>query len=165
LNPELSKEWHPTKNGKLTPSDIVAVSSKKVWWKCAKGHEYLATPTSRKRGDGCRDCAKIRIKDGFTFDSLTEAYYYLSEFKDKGIKFDYHVNIGLGRCNCDFYVPYIGTYIEVTAFTKNWRHWKSYYKNIIKKKNHITKVLKAKFQFVQLQLTPKQIQYVRENSL
>jgi len=28
-NPELAKEWHPTKNGKLTPSAVTAGSGKK----------------------------------------------------------------------------------------------------------------------------------------
>ena len=31
-HPNLAKEWHPTKNGRLTPSDVVAGSAKKVWW-------------------------------------------------------------------------------------------------------------------------------------
>ncbi len=32
VNPELAKEWHPTKNGKLTPADVYVNSTKKVWW-------------------------------------------------------------------------------------------------------------------------------------
>ena len=32
LYPELVKEWHPTKNGALTPFDVAAKSNKKVWW-------------------------------------------------------------------------------------------------------------------------------------
>lgn len=30
--PELAKEWHPTKNGDLTPFDVTCKSGKKVWW-------------------------------------------------------------------------------------------------------------------------------------
>ena len=30
LNPKLSKEWHPTKNGSLTPNDVTINSGKKV---------------------------------------------------------------------------------------------------------------------------------------
>ena len=38
--PELSKEWHPTKNGDLTPNDITAGKFKPVWWLCPKcGYE------------------------------------------------------------------------------------------------------------------------------
>ena len=32
LKPELAKEWHPTKNGKLKPSEVSISSEKKVWW-------------------------------------------------------------------------------------------------------------------------------------
>ena len=32
LYPEIAKEWHPTKNGSLTPRDVTASSKKKVWW-------------------------------------------------------------------------------------------------------------------------------------
>lgn len=32
VNPQLASEWHPTKNGDLTPSDVMPFSNKKVWW-------------------------------------------------------------------------------------------------------------------------------------
>ncbi|WP_422851061.1 zinc-ribbon domain-containing protein [Bacillus thuringiensis] len=31
LNPGIVKQWHPTKNGTLTPYDVVVGSYKKVW--------------------------------------------------------------------------------------------------------------------------------------
>ena len=31
-HPDLAKEWHPTKNGKLTPKDVTTSYSEKVWW-------------------------------------------------------------------------------------------------------------------------------------
>ncbi|MED4634714.1 zinc-ribbon domain-containing protein [Peribacillus frigoritolerans] len=34
--PELAKEWHPTKNGKLTSEDVTDGSKKVVWWLCKK---------------------------------------------------------------------------------------------------------------------------------
>lgn len=30
--PDLAKEWHPTKNGNLKPTDVFYGSTKKVWW-------------------------------------------------------------------------------------------------------------------------------------
>ncbi|MHC4133205.1 MAG: zinc-ribbon domain-containing protein [Planctomycetota bacterium] len=39
INPNLSKEWHPTKNGSLDPKDFTPNSNKKVWWICKKKHE------------------------------------------------------------------------------------------------------------------------------
>ena len=31
-NPELAKEWHPTKNGTLTPNEVWKSEKRKVWW-------------------------------------------------------------------------------------------------------------------------------------
>jgi hypothetical protein len=59
LYPNLAKEWHPTKNGDLNPSDVTPGSHQKVWWKCLKKpkHEWPATVNNRARGSGCPYCA------------------------------------------------------------------------------------------------------------
>ncbi len=55
--PEVSEEWHPTKNGDRTAEDITVSSNEKVWWQCKKGHEWEAVVYSRtKNGNGCRQC-------------------------------------------------------------------------------------------------------------
>lgn len=58
VNPKLAAEWHPTKNGELTPQAVTSGSNKKVWWLCAKGHEWQAQINARNRGNGCPFCAK-----------------------------------------------------------------------------------------------------------
>ena len=57
-HPELASEWHPTKNGDLTPESVIAGSTRKVWWKCPRGddHEWQAVIYSRKNGNGCSVC-------------------------------------------------------------------------------------------------------------
>jgi len=60
-NPALSLEWHPSKNKCLTPYTVFAGSSKKVWWQCAKGHEWRAGINSRNSGVGCPHCAQGSI--------------------------------------------------------------------------------------------------------
>ena len=55
--PELSKEWHTTKNKSLTPKDISYSSGKKVWWLCPNGHSYEATLNHRTSGNGCPFCS------------------------------------------------------------------------------------------------------------
>jgi len=60
LNPDLAKEWHPTKNGSLTPKDVTIGSNKKVWWICDKGHKWLATTYGRNRGSGCPKCRSLK---------------------------------------------------------------------------------------------------------
>jgi superfamily II DNA or RNA helicase len=62
VRPDLVKEWHPTKNGELTPWDVTAGSGKKVWWKCAVAddHEWEAEVVSRTQGCGCPSCANLK---------------------------------------------------------------------------------------------------------
>ncbi|MBU2527636.1 MAG: zinc-ribbon domain-containing protein [Bacteroidetes bacterium] len=56
LNPHLVPEWHPTKNGDLTPYMVTRASRKKVWWLCPEGHEWKARVSTRARGHGCHTC-------------------------------------------------------------------------------------------------------------
>ncbi|MBP3630740.1 MAG: zinc-ribbon domain-containing protein, partial [Clostridia bacterium] len=56
-NPTLAKEWNYEKNGNLKPEHFMPNSNKKVWWKCAKGHEWQATINSRTAGRGCPYCS------------------------------------------------------------------------------------------------------------
>lgn len=56
-NPQLAEEWNYTKNGSLKPTFFSPNSSKKVWWKCTKGHEWQASIDSRNRGNGCPYCS------------------------------------------------------------------------------------------------------------
>ena len=58
LNPKLAKEWHPTRNGELTPRDVLPGSATKVWWQCEHGHEWQAKIGNRSNGTGCPQCAK-----------------------------------------------------------------------------------------------------------
>jgi hypothetical protein len=56
--PEIAKEWHPTKNGDLKPSDIVFGTSKKAWFKCREGHEWEAIVVNRTASKrGCPYCS------------------------------------------------------------------------------------------------------------
>ena len=59
LNPELAKEWHPTKNKQLTTKDVTVNSNRKVWWKCPVGddHEWEQTISNRNgNNSGCPVC-------------------------------------------------------------------------------------------------------------
>ena len=57
----LVKEWSPTRNGDLKPSDVTSGSGKKVWWICKKGHEWEAAVYSRTSGRGCPYCSGQRV--------------------------------------------------------------------------------------------------------
>lgn len=61
--PDLAKEWHPTKNGDTTPSDVVAGGNIKYWWICPKGtdHEWMASIYARIKGTGCPVCEGLKV--------------------------------------------------------------------------------------------------------
>ena len=57
INPNLAQQWHPVKNGYLTPSDVTSKSDKKVWWLGECGHEWHAKVSNRANGNECPICA------------------------------------------------------------------------------------------------------------
>lgn len=63
-HPALSAQWHPTKNGDLTPNMVKAGTGKKVWWIDEKGHEWQALVSARTAGNGCPVCANRVVLKG-----------------------------------------------------------------------------------------------------
>jgi hypothetical protein len=61
LYPELAKEWHPDKNGNLSPHEVALKSNKRVWWICGKGHEWQAIISNRsgKNKTDFRYCIRV----------------------------------------------------------------------------------------------------------
>lgn len=64
LDPQLAKEWHPTKNGELKPCDVMCGSEMNVWWLGTCGHEWKAVIYSRKAGQGCPVCRGLKVEKG-----------------------------------------------------------------------------------------------------
>ncbi len=56
FRPDLAREWHPTKNGDLTPEHVTPHSKQKLWWRCSAGHEWAAVVGNREKWSGCPDC-------------------------------------------------------------------------------------------------------------
>lgn len=64
--PELAKQWHPTRNGGLTPREVTPHSNRKVWWVCPLGHDYQAVVATRtSHHSGCPYCAGRKALPGF----------------------------------------------------------------------------------------------------
>jgi hypothetical protein len=61
INPTLAGQWHPTKNGSLTPNDIIPGSNRKAWWVCEKHHEWEASINDRNIGGGCPYCSNRKV--------------------------------------------------------------------------------------------------------
>ncbi|MCQ2070537.1 MAG: hypothetical protein MJZ68_05365 [archaeon] len=63
--PDIAKEWHPTKNGSLLPSQITAHSPERVYWQCAQGHEWESSIDNRTNsGCNCPICSFELIVPG-----------------------------------------------------------------------------------------------------
>ena len=104
-SPELAKQWHPTKNGKLMPTDVLPSSSKKVWWLCEKGHEWQATINNRQKRN-CPECSKERQ---VSFPEKAIFYYVSKIFKDT-IE-NYRPEFLKGK-EIDIYIPQLKLGIE-----------------------------------------------------
>ncbi len=171
--PEVSKEWHPTKNNGLSPSDFTFCSGKRAWWKCQNGHEWTAIINTR-RFYGCPTCNQILLKDGTRCGSMVEAYVYL-KMKGLGVNMEHNGKYGgqnkngtASRKRFDFYLPSVSTYVEVTSFSKKMSiysagMWFRYLRNIVEKKHYVERVLGKNFRFIQKTLRPFQIEMVRRN--
>ena len=66
-SPDLVQQWHPTRNGAITPDDVGPGTHIKVWWLCSKGHEWEAAIYSRVAGSGCPYCGQRRVGYGNDF--------------------------------------------------------------------------------------------------
>ncbi|WP_082119847.1 zinc-ribbon domain-containing protein [Saccharothrix sp. ST-888] len=68
--PQVAGEWHPVRNGELTPDSVAAGSSRKAWWLGPCGHEWQAVVHSRSGGCGCPYCGSRRV--GYGNDLATQ---------------------------------------------------------------------------------------------
>ncbi len=62
--PQLAKQWHPTLNGDLRPTDVTAGSNKFVWWKCAKASDHVWSTQVASRvtsKTGCPFCSGRKV--------------------------------------------------------------------------------------------------------
>jgi len=68
--PEIAQQWHHTRNGSLAPNKVTHKSNRRVWWQCAEGHEWQASPNTRSRGNGCPHCRSfygLTAENNFAF--------------------------------------------------------------------------------------------------
>ena len=63
-NPNLAKEWNFDRN-ELLPTEVTYGSTKKIWWRCKRGHEWQASVNSRYNGNGCPYCSGQKILKGY----------------------------------------------------------------------------------------------------
>ena len=106
INPELAKEWHPSKNGELSAEDVTPASGEKVWWICSYGHEYQAQVCARKAGSGCPKCSDM-LRTSFPEQAI---YYYVKqEFPDA---ISSYKDIFDSSMELDIFIPSLNVGIE-----------------------------------------------------
>jgi len=107
-HPELAREWHPTKNGNLTPKDVTYGYGKKVWWQCPQGHDYQATVNHRTcdNGTNCPICHSGR-QTSFAEQAF---YFYIKKMYPDAIN-RYKADF-LGKMELDIFIPSINIAIE-----------------------------------------------------
>lgn len=66
-HPELAAEWDYDRNGELRPSDVLAGSTRAVWWKCSKCHGVWQCKVVNRKLNAvrCPYCRKKRLLKGF----------------------------------------------------------------------------------------------------
>jgi len=117
-NPELSKEWYPTKNGKITPFDVTYSSGKEFYWQCKnnKEHVWKANISSRNR-NGCPYCSG-RLG--------TKEYNLLVVYPNVCKSWDYGKNIN----NPEFYTPKSGQSVWWICEECGYK-WKNEIRNMV----------------------------------
>ena len=66
LNPAVAAQWHPEKNGALTPQQVSVGSNRRAWWLCQNGHEWETGIAHRGlRSVGCPYCTNRKVLPGF----------------------------------------------------------------------------------------------------
>jgi hypothetical protein len=63
VRPELVGDWDFEANAPLSPQDVSAMSGRKVFWKCQRGHSWTVAINVRK---GCPFCTGLRVIPGET---------------------------------------------------------------------------------------------------
>ena len=61
-HPDLAKDFHPDRNGNLSPDSLVAGTGKRLWWRCQHcSNEWKDTGNNRVRGRDCSYCSNGRL--------------------------------------------------------------------------------------------------------
>ncbi|TLU81457.1 MAG: hypothetical protein FDX21_11545, partial [Chlorobium sp.] len=102
----LANEWHPTKNGDLTPKNVTHGSGKKVLWLCPLGHDYPATILHRTSGTNCPICNSGRQ----TSFAEQATFFYIKKLYPDAIS--RYKSSFLGRMELDIFIPSIRYAIE-----------------------------------------------------
>lgn len=141
LNPKLVLEWHPTKNGDLKPNQVTVRSGKKVWWLCAKGHEWQATPHDRDTDNTKCPFCSARQQTSFPEQAI---YFYIKKLFPDAV--NRYKDIFSNSMELDIYIPSLLIGVEYDGL--NWHRTETEHNREIKKyeicKNHGITLIRIK---------------------
>jgi hypothetical protein len=106
-NKFLTKQWHPTKNGMLTPKNVSHSSSKKVYWICERGHVWPARISNRNiLKHNCPKC--------YPMTSLIEVRFFceLKSILNTKVFWKYKIK----KFEVDIFIPAKNLGIEIDGF-------------------------------------------------
>ena len=85
--PEIARQWHPVKNGTISPFDISFSTHTKYWWKCSKGSDHIwkASPNTRTSlNSGCPVCSGYKVVKSnslaVTHPEIAAQWYYKKNY-------------------------------------------------------------------------------------
>ena len=108
-HPELMKDWDWDKNNEkgLSPTKVSKGSHKKAFWKCERGHTWVAAIYSRANGNrGCPECnAELRT----SYPEKIVSYYISKLFPDS---LDNYRDKKLNKYELDIFIPSLKVGIE-----------------------------------------------------
>lgn len=109
LNPEMAAQWHPTKNGELTPRDVKIKSNRRVWWICEEGHQWEVSVSDRSQYEtGCPICSHSQPWS----KAEKEVYAYVVATFPELVAYENYRNTRLGAFELDIYVEDVRLGIE-----------------------------------------------------
>lgn len=120
INPKLASEWHPTKNGNLTPAQVTIRSGKKIWWLCRYGHEWQATPHDRDTDNTKCPICSARQQTSFPEQAI---FYYVKKLFPNTI--NRYKDIFHNSMELDVFIPDIALGIEYDG--ANWHKTQTEY--------------------------------------
>ena len=142
--PNIAKEWHPSLNGDLKPSDVISGARKKVFWQCSNDVEHIWSASisdrvkKRGNGSGCPLCRESRGEKAIrtylnknNIDYIRQFQFIKSEIPLN--KFDFKIESNLFNGLIEFqgeqhYVP-----VDFSSKGKQLEAFAKYVKNDIKK--------------------------------
>lgn len=144
--PKIAEDWHPTKNGDLTPHDVTCGSEKRAWWTCDEGHEWeTAIITRCSHETNCHFCSNHKVLKGF--NDLWTTHPHIAELlinKEDGFKYSQGSGIKVSwKCSsCSKYIgkKSINNTVKRSAFCSACSKSKSFPERIVSKILHNTNI-------------------------